>query len=309
MKILKILIGIVLSFSTAFIGIGYAQLSSTISLEATITGTMQKGVFISDVSEAQGVTINTYFSTVLNSEVVLTNSNDTKTLTITLYNNSPDNYAFDSIGYDTAIAGGYTNSNITFTHTLQKYQRLDANKSLEFTITFAFKNGYTPTTTESLQSILDFHFHLWGEEDNTDYEKYLEAFLVDLQKGYGLNDTDNGDKGPAVLAAIKKEKILYPHMKIKQGNLQHLSNGITEGLTFVYEYVSDTVLNLYTYENKYCDASYDGVQVNCYRTTLAYDTATETWEIQSTYSGKAEIDLIENYYYYINYATWIGNMI
>ena len=41
MKILKILIGIALSFSTAFIGIGYAQLSSTISLEATITGSMQ----------------------------------------------------------------------------------------------------------------------------------------------------------------------------------------------------------------------------------------------------------------------------
>ena len=78
MKILKILIGIVLSFSTAFIGIGYAQLSSTISLEATITGTMQNGVFISNVTEPQGVTINTYFSTVLNSEVVLTNSNDTK---------------------------------------------------------------------------------------------------------------------------------------------------------------------------------------------------------------------------------------
>ena len=154
MKIFKILIGIALSLSTAFLGIGYAQLSSTISLEATITGSMQQGVFISDVTQPQGVTINTYFSTVLNSEVVLANSNDTKTLTITLYNNSPDNYAFNSVGYDAAIDGGYTNSNITFTHTLQKYQRLDANTSLEFTITFAFKNGYTPTTTESLQSIL-----------------------------------------------------------------------------------------------------------------------------------------------------------
>ena len=308
MKILKILIGIALSFSTAFIGIGYAQLSSTISLEATITGTMQNGVFISNVTEPQGVTVNTYFSTVLNSEVVLTNSNDTKTLTITLYNNSPDNYAFNSVGYDAAIDGGYTNSNITFTHTLQKYQRLDANQSLEFTITFAFKNGYTPTTTESLQSILDFHFHLWGEEDNTDYETFLSSFLVD-SNGYGLNDTGNGGKGSAVLAAIKKEKILYPHTKIKGGNLQHLSNGIAEGLTFVYEYVSDTVLNLYTYENKYCVSSYYGEQVDCYRTILAYNTATETWEIQSTYSGKAEIDLIENRYYYINYATWIRNMI
>ena len=307
MKILKILIGIVLSFSTAFIGIGYAQLSSTISLEATITGTMQKGVFISNVTEPQGVTINTYFSTVLNSEVVLTNSNDTKTLTITLYNNSPDNYAFDSTGYDAAIAGGYTNSNITFTHTLQKYQRLDANKSLEFTITFAFKSAYTPTTAESLQSILNFHFHLWGAEDNTDYETYLQALLTEL-KGYVLNDTDYGDKGPAVEAAIKQEKVLYPHTKIKSGNLQHLSNGITDGLTFVYQYVNDTTFYLYTYEEKYCVSSYEGEQVDCYRTTLDYNTETEKWEIQSTYSGKATIEEIENHYY-INYATWIGNMI
>ena len=309
MNLFKCLIYILLSLAILTLGVGYAQLSSTISLEATITGSMQKGVFISNVTEPQGVTINTYFSTVLNSEVVLANSNDTKTLTITLYNNSPDNYAFDSVGYDSAIAGGYTNSNITFTHTLQKYQRLDANKSLEFTITFTFKSGYTPTTAESLHSILDFHFHLWGEEDNTDYESFLSSFLVDLNKGYGLNDKNNNQKGEEVEAAIKKEKILYPHTKIKGGNLEHLSNGITAGLTFVYQYINDTTFYLYTYEDKYCLSSYDGEQVDCYRTTLEYNTATETWEIQSTYSGKAEIDLIENHYYYINYATWIGNMI
>ena len=161
MKILKILIGIVLSFSTAFIGIGYAQLSSTISLEATITGSMQKGVFISDVSKTQGVNINTYFSTVLNSEVVLANSNDTKTLTITLYNNSSDNYSFKGVEYDAEITDGYTNENITFTHSLQLNQEIEANKMLEFTITFAFKDGYKATTSESLQSILNFRFELW----------------------------------------------------------------------------------------------------------------------------------------------------
>jgi hypothetical protein len=302
------LICILLSLASLTLGVGYAQLSSTISLEATITGSMQKGVFISNVTEPQGITINTYFSTVLNSEVVLTNSNDTKTLTITLYNNSPDNYAFDSIGYDAAIAGGYTNSNITFTHMLQKYQRIDGKQSLEFTITFAFKSGYTPTTAESLQSILNFHFHLWGAEDNTDYESFLSSFLVDPKKGYGLNDTGNGDKGPAVIAAIKQEKIVYPHTKIKGGNLEHLSNGITDGLTFVYQYVNDTTFYLYTYEDKYCESSYEGEPVDCYRTTLDYNTETEKWEIQSTYSGKATIEEIENHYY-INYATWIGNMI
>ena len=161
MKILKILIGIVLSFSTAFIGIGYAQLSSTISLEATITVSMQQGVFISDVTEPQGVTINTYFSTVLNSEVVLGNSSDTKTLTITLYNNSSDVYVFKSVVYDAGIVDAYSNSNITFTHTLQQNQKIEPNGTLEFTLTFAFKDGYTSTTSESLHSILNFYFGFW----------------------------------------------------------------------------------------------------------------------------------------------------
>ena len=34
-----------------------------------------------------------------------------KTLTITLYNNSPDNYAFNSVGYDAAIDGGCVHIN------------------------------------------------------------------------------------------------------------------------------------------------------------------------------------------------------
>ena len=66
-----------------------------------------------------------------------------------------------------------------------------------------------------------------------------------MNKGYGLNDKNNNQKGKEVEAAIKKEKILYPHTKIKGGNLEHLSNGITEGLTFVYQYINDTIFYLY----------------------------------------------------------------
>lgn len=308
MNLFKCLICILLSLAVLTLGVGYAQLSSTLSSQVTVTGEMQKGVFISSVLEDQGVTINTYYSTVLDSQVILADSNDKKTLTITLYNNTPDNYAFKDINYDAEIINGYTNSNITFNHTLQQYQKIESKKTLEFSITFIFNESYTATTSESLQSIINFNFGLWGEEDNTDYETFLSSFLVDLNKGYGLNDTDNGDKGPAVIAGIKKEKILYPHTKIQGGNLTHLSNGITENLTFIYEYVSDNTFYLYTYENKYCDALYNGEQVDCYKTILEYNTASEMWEMKGTYSGKAKIDLIENHYY-IDHLSWIGNMI
>ncbi len=208
MKILKILIGIVLSFSTAFIGIGYAQLSSTISLEATITVSMQQGVFISDVTEPQGVTINTYFSTVLNSEVVLGNSSDTKTLTITLYNNSSDVYVFKSVVYDAGIVDAYSNSNITFTHTLQQNQKIEPNGTLEFTLTFAFKDGYTSTTSESLHSILNFYFGFWegaeilpddvvGENHKTLIDNILgsEVGLNNENSSLSKNVNDRANRG------------------------------------------------------------------------------------------------------------------
>lgn len=196
MKILKLLIAVVLSFSTAFIGIGYAQLNSAINLETTVTGTMPTGIFISDVSETQGITINTYYSTILNSEVILDSTDDEKTLTITLYNNSAGNYVFDDVEYDADIFDGYTNNHIEFTHTLKKSQKIEAKTELKFTITFAFINGYTTTQTESLRSILNFRWIDEDKEVNIAVSENFKEILNDSTKHNELTSAmDNNYDG------------------------------------------------------------------------------------------------------------------
>ena len=215
MKLFRILISVVLSFSTALIGLGYAQLDSKISSQGTVLGAMQTGVFISAVSEVQGVTINTYYSTILDSEVFLSNNNDAKTLTISLYNNSTDEYAFKNVVYDSGIAGAYSNSNITFTCSLQPNQKIEPQQSLEFTITFTFREDYTATTSESLQSILNFYFGLWeGSEilpDEVIGENHKVLIENILGSDVGLNNPTSS-LSEKVNNRISREKYTFGSM-------------------------------------------------------------------------------------------------
>lgn len=197
MKKIKMLIAAVLSFSTALIGVGYAQLTSTIGIEASIVGTMQDGVFISDVTTEQidGVTVNTYFSTVLNSEVTLNGAGDKKTLKIEFYNNSTGNFSFEKVEHaGEAITDAYSNMNIEYSCTLAdgkelaRGTRIAAGQSMTVEMTFAFKDGYTPTSDkETLKSILKFS---WVDEDelvNETVSKKFEDILNDTEEDESKN--------------------------------------------------------------------------------------------------------------------------
>lgn len=179
MKLLKLLIGIVLSLSTAFICVGYAQINSEIGVEASMTGATQAGVFISRVGDATGVTVNTYWSTILNSEVTLDSAGDEKTLEITFYNNTAVNYYFKGVTYDTSIAGAYTNQNIKVECGMEASQKLEAKKECTASITFSFAEGYTPTGSETLRSILDFQWVFTGGEVNEIVAENFETVLND----------------------------------------------------------------------------------------------------------------------------------
>lgn len=319
MKIFKILIGIALSLSTAFLGIGYAQLSSTISLEATITGSMQQGVFISDVIAPQGVTVNTYFSTMLNSEVVLANSDDTKTLTITLYNNSSNEYVFKSVVYDAGIVDAYSNPNITFTHSLQQNQKIAPNGTLEFTITFAFKDGYTPATSESLQSILNFYFGVWdGSEilpDDVVGENHKVLIENILGSDVGLNN-ENSSLSNKVNNRIDNGKYTFGSMDTwDNAEMKQIFGLDAKNLSFIiYSPPEDTsVKYLYTTNCDLGEESYI-FQANknnypigeriypIYRTKLVYkvvdvdenNTPVYDWVGEKTVLGSAKSEFYDN---------------
>lgn len=272
MKLFRILISVVLSFSTALIGLGYAQLDSKISSQGTVLGAMQTGVFISAVSEEQGVTINTYYSTILDSEVFLANDNDAKTLTISLYNNSTDEYAFKNVVYDSGIAGAYSNSNITFTCSLQPNQKIEPQQSLEFTIAFTFREDYTATTSESLQSILNFYFGLWeGSEILPDdvvgfnhkvlIENIVNGTMTDSNGNLveiGLNNPDS-QLSEQINDRISKRKYTFGSMDFYDSEEMHAIFGLeAANLTFlVYSPENDTnVKYLYTTS---CDLGESGL--------------------------------------------------
>lgn len=188
MKTLKLLIVAVLSLSTALIGVGYAQLSSAIDLKATVIGAVQTGVYISDVKADGDITVNSYYATVLNSKVTLTDASDTETVMLTFYNNSDDNYYFKALEHDETIAGAYTNNNIKAVpdESLKEYTKLEPKKDLSVNVTFRFADGYTPATAETLESILNFKWVSTDEEVNNVVSEKLSDVLN--------NKTDNEQK-------------------------------------------------------------------------------------------------------------------
>lgn len=93
---------------TFFLSIGYATFESiTLDISGNVTATPQSEIFISNVQYNENVNadieksvIHNYYQTVLNSTVVLGNTADSSVkYTITMYNNSDENYIFNSLEY------------------------------------------------------------------------------------------------------------------------------------------------------------------------------------------------------------------
>lgn len=97
MKILKILIGIVLSFSTAFIGIGYAQLTDEITAIGVLTHT-HTTLYFSDVTPNAGVAVKGYSETLIN---LTAEEGGTINLSIT----NPTNYKYYYLDYTSSTEG------------------------------------------------------------------------------------------------------------------------------------------------------------------------------------------------------------
>lgn len=97
MKILKILIGIVLSFSTAFIGVGYAQLTDEITAIGVLTHT-HTTLYFSDVTPKAGVAVKGYSETLIN---LTAEEGGTINLSIT----NPTNYKYYYLDYTSSTEG------------------------------------------------------------------------------------------------------------------------------------------------------------------------------------------------------------
>ena len=319
---LKVFICISLSFICLFTCVGYAAINSEVVVVGTGDIVLPKEVYITSVDTSGtlggSAAVNSFVGTTINSHVQLGNdSTSTVTLHVSVFNNTIDYYSFEGVFY-TEGEGTYDNANIKFNVTgINVDDRIAPGKFVDIDITFSY-NRYAGAP-EDLLSVINLHFHLSGEEDGTDYEQYILIFMNN-DKGYGLND--EGKKSEAVYNLLKSGGILYADDHMTQGNLGQLLKALdttdTKGLTFVYEFISDTEINLYTYERDYNSVSYNNQTITVYKTNFTRkSTGSETYdEWKPTNSrpthGTATIKRItrdKGSLYAIDIGTWQATMV
>lgn len=158
-KLSIVLLCLVFSLSFCFACVGYAALSSSMSVTGTAATTAQIGVYISKVEIAAGsnIDVKDYYGTNLNSTVTLQKAaSSTATLTVTLYNNSTNVYAFKKTAYMVG-QGTYDNENITFTlNGLKAGDTIAGGATLSFTVTFSYAGSNR--SNQTLNSLLNFQF-------------------------------------------------------------------------------------------------------------------------------------------------------
>ena len=316
----KTVLSILLSFMCLFTSVGYAAMSGSLTIHGSAEAEPPVAVFITSVADGGSLaggsaTVNNYSGTVANLSVTLGNdSSSSKTLRVTIFNNTLDYYTFKGVKYN---VGEYTydNTNIVFDTTVVQIgesNKLASDEYAVIDVTFRYDdyNGYS----EDLLAVLDFYFGLSGKDEGTDYDSYVSAFLTN-DRGYGLNDSH---KGHVVLDHLLNYKLLYADDNITKGNLKQLLSAVnsnqTSNLTFVYQYISDKEVCLYTYEQKYNSSSNNGTEVQVYKTIFKRDAANASseWSPSPSIGGTAPIAYVSTpagtSLYAIDITKWTRSM-
>ena len=296
---IKAILGISLSFMCLFTCVGYAAMSQNLVINGNVEAEPPYAVFITSITDGSAVAegsaaVNHCSGTIANLSLSLGNdSSSSKTLHVTIFNNTIDYHTFKGVLY-TEGEHTYSNTNITFEISgFDIGDKLAPGEYAYIDITFSYDSyrGYS----ETLACLLDFHFGLSGMDEGTDYESYIFLFLTNTN-GYGINDSHKGD---VVLNSLKENTVIYAGDNLNGGNLKHLLNAVntaqTENLYFIYQYISDTTINLYTYEDKYNNQEYIEQNVTVYKTTFTRDAIGTTyteWAPSASINGSAPVKSI-----------------
>ena len=206
----KLLVGLVLSFSIAFSCVGFAQLTDNMSFGGDIVVKEQKGVYIYNIEmvDDADVDVNAYISSVLNSTAHLNgNSDDYGVVKITVKNNSDLVYGYSATLRQAGIHDEtYSNGDIVYavysdeecTVPLAKKTPVQPDGYLDFYLKFYYAdNAQIPEGGEELNSILNFKFITPIEDIPETGEKLvimdtLEKFRIILNTQNEYVDLYNG---------------------------------------------------------------------------------------------------------------------
>jgi len=196
---------ILLIIAMLFMGIAYAEISDIeLLITGTVEATMQDGIFISNVTksdESSGVIsdeIKYYKGTTLSSSIELSSTTSSNLIyQVTLYNNSVQKNYFKGVAI---VEEAHDNKNITYSvDGLEEYiTTIDAKETKNFNLIFKYANGVTPSTSQALNSMINFEFSTDMLEFTLDGTKYSAQkgatwtqFINSEYNTYGLKITNN----------------------------------------------------------------------------------------------------------------------
>lgn len=160
-KIWIVLLCAVFSFAVLFSAVGYATLTTSVTLSARAESQAQDGVFITEVTVLNGAngTVNSHVGAVLNStQTLANNASATVAYQLTFYNNDSVAYAYKETVSPTAGSEGYDNANIKYTvSNVTVGQQIAPGDHLTLTVTFSYVSS-SNRTDRTLNSVLNFRF-------------------------------------------------------------------------------------------------------------------------------------------------------
>ena len=162
-------------FVIFILGIGYAAISTNLTLDSNIDGETQEKVFITDFSgntDEGKVNSKSFISTLLTSDISLNDITSTITYTVQIYNNADEPYCFIGTKYGTEI--GYDNPNIKFALSIEEGDWVNE------TDTTSYSNSTSVICSKSYQTF-DITFRHTGTGTNLDLSSVLKFLFIPLK--------------------------------------------------------------------------------------------------------------------------------
>ena len=197
--------GIILIFiATLLMGIGYASVNNvTLNTSGNVSVKTEKGIIItsvvydannSTVSEDNG-NINFTSMAMMNSNIDLgDNANATLSYDITIYNSTSYNYVFDESVFDTTGLF-YDNPNIVFelSNIEEDETVIKSKHSITFKITFKYADGFTPSSSDPLDNILNSYINFVFKKEKLAWYKECRSSSTSLKCRLITDSTPSSD--------------------------------------------------------------------------------------------------------------------
>ena len=265
-----------------FMSIGYASINSvSLGIDGDVIAYVQDGVFITDVEYVPNeeivntdYSISRFYSTILNSNVVLEEGNiDSElSLKVSFYNNSEDDYIFTGVIFADELIGEidnvYSNLDITYTYDNQREIISKNGGTLDVTITFKYSQ-IIESTSNILNSILNFKFEkvkyvnvsFDGNGGTVDlsskeviYNGTYGELPIPIREGYTFSGWAVLKNGKEIvtednIVSIDSDHTLYAQWNAKSYTIRFNSNGGSGSMinqTILYDSVVPLSKNIFT---------------------------------------------------------------